>query len=204
MAPVSVKLSEQNFGLLQETYQSLKNLRPEEGDLPPFDQWLQQNIVLPVTGNSAHDDMRSFKAIENLVTSLQSCGYTLIRHAEPDASDPSGNRLAHSLAQQFNRPDFYLKRIQDVLDYYQKPADFVAATARHDALESVAANLRSAYRELLLRSDTALDHLSEDRAIGRAEGAVAMLVTGTAMTRHEALQQTAAFKKTVRGKKNKH
>ena len=203
MAPVPVKLSEQNYSLLQATYEEIKNAKPAASGLPPFDLWLQQStVLLAETGNSAHDDMLGFKTIENLVTSLQSCGYTLVQHTITESDDPAGNRLAQLLAQQFNNPDFYLKRIQDVLGYYQKSVDFVAATARSEELDRFGASLRSAYRDLLQRSDIALDHLSEDRAIGRAEGAAAMLVSCAAMTRREAQQETAEFKKIVRNKKN--
>lgn len=201
MTPVSVKISEQNVALLHETYETLKRTMSVTDDLPPFDLWLQQSIVLPaVPGNTAHDDMLGFKMIENLVTSLQSCGYTLVQHVGAESMEGAGNRLAQLLAQQFNSPDFYLKRIQDVLGYYQKTVDLVAATARQDEIARFAINLRAAYRLLLQRSDAALDHLSEDRAIGRAEGAAAMLVSGAVMTRHEAQQETAGFKKTVRSR----
>lgn len=59
--------------------------------------------------------------------------------------------------------------------------------------------LQEAYRELVERTESAVIRLGEHRAIGRVEGAAAILVSAQVIERRAAQERTEAFKLQVRG-----
>lgn len=61
--------------------------------------------------------------------------------------------------------------------------------------------LKQAYQRLVDRTMIALDHLGSERAIGRAEGAMAILVSMQAIEREAAQKKTQAFKANIRNAK---
>ena len=202
MAIVSMQCSERTLARLRDEYQQLQGNASATAPLPAFETWLAQADLASANSTlGASSDIQLFRIMEDLITGLEPAGYTLVHHADSDEVDAATDRLAQALMQHFAAPEFYLKRIQDLLTYYQKPVDHVTTMVRTQEVERLAAAMILAFQALFERSIKALDHLSDDRAIGRIEGAVAMLVSGGAVTRTDAQRQAAAFKKAVRNRK---
>ena len=98
-----------------------------------------------------------FRLIEDLITGLGPAGYILVQHADNDKVDTVTDRLVQALVQHFAAPDFYLKRIRDLLSYYQKPVDDVATGVRAQEVDRLTVDMSLAFRELSARSDKALN-----------------------------------------------
>ena len=199
-----VKPGSMNRSALHDQYDTLQK---HGAVLPPFDEWLRQialvSAATPAGTNDAQDDMLAFKVIESLITGLQSCGYSLSHTLTAEPTEAVTLKLAQLLVRDLHAPAYYLKRIHDLLTYYHKQVDDQSDAIRQKEVDRVTTNLQLAYRDLVQRSSKALDHLTEDRAIGRAEGALAMLVSAGALDRHAAQRESASFKQLARDlKKN--
>lgn len=207
MPAVNIIISEADYKKLQDDYEKMSLAWVQQGrqsSPPPFDHWAGSRMMAatPISAEEV-DQMRVFSAIEKLVTSLHLHGFCLTQVPE-EGTQPaqSSQQLAQSLATHFNLPAQYVKRLQDVFDYYQNKAGQESppepATLRH-SVEAI----EQAYQELLERTSKALDHLGTERAIGRIEGALALLVSLNVLQRDIAQEKTVAFKQQARtAKKN--
>lgn len=206
MPAVNIIISETDYKKLQEDYEKMAAGWAQQGRQlapPPFDHWTGERLMgtIPLSVEEI-EHMRLFSAIEQLVTSMHLHGFCLAHVAgHGTAPEKSAQALAQALAQHFELPAPYVKRLQDVFAYYQKSAgSLVDGDSGTPVLHSAAA-IERAYEDFLDRTNKALDHLDVERAIGRIEGAIALLVNLEIMNRENARDKTQAFKSLARATK---
>ncbi|RJG01439.1 hypothetical protein [Noviherbaspirillum sedimenti] len=203
MPAVNIIISETDHKKLQEDYDKMTIAWVQQGRQsapPPFEHWAGERLIraTPVSADEI-GQMRLFSAIEQLVTSMHLHGFCLAHvggHATPP--EKSALELAQALARHFELPAHYVKRLQDVFCYYQKSAASLVDGNVGNALLHSAAAIERVYDDLLDRTTKALDHLDTERAIGRIEGAIALLVSLEVMGRESAMEKTQAFKSSAR------
>jgi hypothetical protein len=205
MPVIEIVYSEDDDAKLKDEYQNMRVTMQRLGrkSMPPtFEQWLGARAVAG-DGTSMSgvelDDMRVFNAIEKLVTSLDPHDLGLAhlgRHG--GAPEKSALDLAQVIVTDLSLPPQYLKRIQDLFEHYLKNAKDVADAGNVGVTNRTYGALNEAYRKLLDRTAKAVEHLGQERAIGRAEGAVAILASLEILDRANAEKKTRAFKLQLR------
>lgn len=206
MPAVNIIISETDRKKLQEDYDKMATAWAQQGRQsapPPFEHWAGERLMRtsPVSTDEI-GQMRLFSAIEQLVTSMHLHGFCLAHvagHATPP--EKSALELAQALARHFELPAHYVKRLQDVFVYYQKSAAGLVDGSPGATLLHSAAAIERTYEDLLDRTTKALDHLDTERAIGRIEGAIALLDSLEVIGRERAREKTQAFKSLARAKK---
>ncbi len=199
MPALNIIISEADHQKLRDDYEKIVAAWSQQGRQsapPPFEHWAGTRMMAatPISAEEI-EQMRLFAAIEKLVTSLHLHGFFLAHVAENGPPAESSQQLAEALATHFSLPAQYVRRLQAVFDYYQKNAgQNAAALPGADTVEG-------AFQVLLERTTEALDHLGSERAIGRIEGALALMVNLQVIKRDIARERTAAFKLEVRGVK---
>lgn len=206
MPAVNIIISETEHKKLQDDYEKMAAAWAQQGrqsSPPSFDHWVSERLMgtMPVSAEEI-GHMRVFSAVEQLVTSMHVHGFCLANiTGDTTSSEKPAHELAQALARHFELPQHYVKRLQDVFSYYQKNvASLVDGGAGNTVLHSAAA-VERAYEDLLDRTTKALDHLESERAIGRIEGAIALMVSLDVMSREGAKDKTQAFKSLARSKK---
>jgi hypothetical protein len=201
MPEINITVSDDDYEKLQLEYKqmALSLLKPGMDVLPPsFEDWLVVRLSTRVwddTQEVGQNELRAFDAIEKLVTSLGAHGFALARLGKKDDLIADSVRpLSETLVRDLKLSPLQLKRIQDLLKYYSKSAADIADMATIGVTKRCYAALHDAYLDLFNRTDKALERLGEERAIGRVEGAAAVLVNVRVMDRDTATQQTEAFK----------
>lgn len=195
MPEVTLHLSRPEYTLLKNRFAQDSTTAP----LPTFEQWLIRTAIEQAAGAGQQDDIRHFKIIEGLITGLQQCGYQLVQTGPDRSAERATLDLSVKLASEFDGPEFYVRRIHELLDYYQKLSHDVTASARDAAAGAIGATLHDAWLTLLQR--TGRNSLSGERAIGRVEGAAAMLVSAGVLDRRAAQEHTDAYKAAIRTNK---
>lgn len=206
MPAINLIISEADHKKLQEDYEKMSLAWAQQGRHaapPPFEHWAGERLIgaTPISAEEI-DHMRVFSAVEQLITSLPVHGFCLAHvagHATPP--EKSAQEMAQALAQHFELPAHYIKRLQDVLAYYQKSPDSLVDSGQGKSMLYSASAIEAAYEEFLDRTTKALDHLDTERAIGRVEGVAALLVSLEVMERETAREKTQAFKLLARGMK---
>ncbi len=204
MAVIEIVLNEADHTRLQGEYSKMCETWSRVGHaaLPPtFEQWLGVRAAEKENAKSEGelDDMRLFSAIERLVTSLPQHGFSLAHVVKQGVSRSDATRgLAELIVRDFRLPAPYAKRIEDLFEHYVKDAREVADQAQLVVTNRTFGALNEAYRQLAERTETSVQRLGADRAIGRVEGAAAMLVGMEVMSRESAREKTTAFKITAR------
>ncbi|TCS34382.1 hypothetical protein EDC30_11378 [Paucimonas lemoignei] len=206
MPAIQLIVSEAEHKKLQEDYEKLSALWIQQGrqsSPPPFEHWIGERLM-NANRISAEgiDHMRVFSAVEQLITSMHVHGFCLA-HVVGQTGSPekSSQEFAEALVRHFELPTQYIKRLQDVFTYYQKDASSLTDNGSSKAPAHASTTIESTFEELLERTTTALDHLGTERAIGRVEGALALLVNLGIMERETAREKTQAFKALARGMK---
>jgi len=205
MPDITITVSDEDHRLLTDEHKkmSIEWLRDHAASLPPtFEQWLAARLVETVRRDtlSKHDlaEMQAINAIEKFVTGLQRNGFglaSLSRHS--DAAEAVG-KLAEATASGLGLSLHAGKRIQELLEYYAKSAREIADLAQVSMTNRAYGAMHEAYRELIERTTKALDHLGEEKAMGRVEGGAAILVSMHVMTREAAKEKTEAFRHQMR------
>jgi hypothetical protein len=202
MPSITLALDDQLQQRLDDEYKrmSIEWLSNHPGTMPPdFGQWLAERLAtgLPQTSRSERelDEMRMVNAIEKLITELAPHRFGLVHLGKTgeelaDAVEELGQTLIAELGLSHSRA----KRIQDLLAYYAKNPREVADLGHVVVTHRASGALHEAYRELAVRTETARARLGEDKALGRLEGAVAMLVSLGIMSRETAREKTEAFR----------
>lgn len=149
------------------------------------------------------DDLRLFHGLERFVTSLQQHGLSLVRNrpVDKETGEPCAD-VAHLMAQDFKLAPQFEKRIRDLLLHYIKPAREVANSAGVGITRQAQHVLKESYERLIDHCTKSIASLGPERAIGRAEGAAAVLVSAEAMDAKTAQTRTEEFK--VRARSGKH
>jgi hypothetical protein len=205
MPVVSVVLSEEEHIKLKDEYQKITLSWLQLGHrqlLPTFEQWLGQRIAtnggVP-GGDNEIDNIRVFNAIEKLVTRLHQHGFGLVhigRHGI--APTQAALDMAQNVATDLKLQPQYAKRMVELFEHYVKSAKEIADRAQIGVTNRTYGALHEAYRQLAERTEKALQHLGDERAIGRVEGGIAILVSLDTMDRDSAKKKTEAFKQQVR------
>lgn len=179
---------------------SIEWLRSHPETMPPdFSQWLIERLAagMPQSSRSERelDEMRMVNAIEKLITELAPHRFGLVHLGKSgnelgDAIEELGQTLIAELGLSRSRA----KRIQDLLAYYAKSPKEVADLGQVAVTSRAYGALHEAYRELASRTEAARARLGEDKALGRLEGAVAMLVSLGVMSREAAREKTESFR----------
>ncbi len=202
MAVIEIVLNEQDHGRLQGEYGKMCEnwARTGHSALPPtFDQWLGARAAQNGEPETSLDDMRVFGAIERLITSLPQHGFSLAHVSKQGVSrNDAKQKLAQMIVRDFRLPIQYEKRIEDLFEHYVKDAKEVADQAQLGITNRSFGALNEAYRQLTERTEKSVPRLGPDRAIGRVEGAAAVLVSMEVLSRETAKEKTNAFKVTAR------
>ncbi len=204
MPVITVAYTEEDHVKLQGEYMKMSALWTKSGrksSPPTFEQWLSARALQDDTAGREldPDNVRLFNAIEKLITSFDSHGFALAHLAKHGATpEESALELAQIIVRDLNLQPQYLKRMQDLFMHYLKGAKEVADGAHIGITNRAYGALNEAYRKLAERTAKAVDHLGDDRAIGRVEGAIAILVGLNVMDRNVAEEKTDAFKIEVR------
>ena len=204
MPTINVEYSDEDSLKLQEEYIKMSIVWPQLGnkDLPPtFEAWVGARAV-EGDGTSIAlevDDVHLFGVLEKLISSLEPNGFGLA-HLNPEegASDEGTLALANTLVTDLKLQPKYLKRIQDLFENYLKSPKEIADTAQVGLTNRAQSALYAAYKKLVERSAKAVDHLGEERAVGRVEGAGAILASLKIIDRDTAEEKTDAFRLQVR------
>lgn len=198
-----------NISVTPEEHQKLLNAHQKAVDasqsevLPPtFDEWMVA-AVFNNAGTEASlselNKIRSFDGIEKLVTSLHKHGFGLAYYSKSGAEPTmSAALLAHTLVQGLKLAPSYVKRLQNLFVHYQKDARDIADAAQVGVTNRAYGAVSEAFTQLVARTEKAVDNLGEERAIGRVEGGIAILVGVDVMTRAAANKKTAEFKTKLR------
>jgi hypothetical protein len=206
MPAINVVISETDHKKLREDYEKMSVAWAQQGRHsapPPFEHWAGERLmgVTPISAGEI-DHIRVFSVVEQLITSLHIHGFCLAHiagHVTPP--EKSAQEMAQALAQHFELPAHYIKRLQDVLTYYQKSPDSLIDGGQEQSMLHSASAIKEAHEEMLDRTTKALDHLDTERAIGRIEGSIALLVNLEVMERETAKEKTQAFKSLARNMK---
>jgi hypothetical protein len=206
MPVINIEVSDEDHRALSEEHRkaSIAWLRINPSAVPPsFEQWLSGQSVECVKQAAMEpdqvDEMRAINAMEKLVTSLQRHGFGLACLGRQGIEPAEAiSELAQAVAGELGLPLHTAKRLQELLEYYTKSAKEIADLAHVVITNRAYGALHETFRELVERTAKAADHLGDDRAFGRVEGAVAILAGMRVMTREAAQEKTEAFKQTLR------
>lgn len=199
MPVVNVAYRDEDHAKLQGEYMKMCAAWSKAGrklSPPTFEQWLGTRSLMPdAAGDLNPEDVLVFNALEKLITSLDPIGFALAHLAKHGASpEESALELAKVMVRDLNLQSQYLKRMQDLFLHYMKGAKEVADGAHIGITNRAYGALIEAYRKLEERTGKAVERLGDERAIGRVEGAIAILVSLNVMDRNLAEEKTDAFK----------
>jgi hypothetical protein len=201
MPDIKITLDEEQHHLLSEEYKKacIDWLRSKPGAVPPpFEQWLSRrladNVRSAARSEREVEELRILNAIEQLVTHLQAHGFGLAHLGQHGAELPdSAEALAQALIADLGLPRVRARRMRELLEYYSRNAREIADLGLVTVTSRAYAALHEACRELIERTKIARPHLGEDKALGRVEGAVAILVSLNVMSRQAAREMADAF-----------
>jgi hypothetical protein len=210
MAVINVVVNEVDQQRLEQAHAELLAAWPLLGHAaapPTFAQWLGSRLVLAgECPQEAHSlgDMRVFNAVERLITILPSHGFHLAHTGAPGTdAGPAAEALAGALVKDFHLQPLYVRRLQELFSHYLKTAREIADTAQVGITNRAYGALTEAHRLLTVRTSAAIARLGPDKAIGRVEGATAMLVTLEVMDRSTARKRTSSFTAQARAQQKK-
>lgn len=205
MPVINVLLSEVDHDDLEREHAALVGQWPRLGHkgLPPtFAQWLGKRLVVDKktqVDELALGDIRVFNAIEKLITSLPQHGFNLAYTALPGINPAAhSHALGEAIVGHVALQPQYTKRLQELFMHYLKNAKEIADTAQVGITNRAYGALTEAHRRLTERTGEAVAKLGVDKAIGRVEGATAILVGLEVMDRATAKKRTSAFKEVAR------
>jgi hypothetical protein len=205
MPAITITLSDAEHRCLNDDYKEMVLAWPRlHARTPPprFEEWLVNRAL--TSGNTegvapgSIDEARLYDAIEQVVTSLRPHGFGLMRPVRSDKAACAA--LAADIAGKTGLGAQHTKRLQELLDYYARDAKELADLAQLVLTSHTYDALHENLRELKERTGKALGHLGEEQALGRIEGALAILVGLQAMSRQSAREQAALFKQHMRDK----
>jgi hypothetical protein len=208
MPVLQVVINEIDHQRLEQEHATLVDAWPSLGNTglaPTFAQWLGTRAAGEagpdglVAREPDLDDVRLFNAIERLVSILPQHGFNLA-HTTPAGTDPErcALDLSQAIVADFQLPPQYGKRLQELFMHYLKTAREIADIAQIGITNRAYGALTEAHRKLTERTILATATLGTDKAIGRVEGATAILVSLDVMDRATAKKRTSAFKAEAR------
>lgn len=210
MPIINVEYSDEDSVKLQEEYIKMSIVWPQLGNknLPPsFEAWVGARAVggdgTSITLEVEH--MHLFNALEKLISNLDPNGFGLTHLGREEGAVEEGTlALANTLVTDLKLQPTYVKRIQDLFKNYLKTPKEIADSAHTGVTKRAQSALYAAYKKLVERSAKAVDHLGEERAVGRVEGGGAILASLKIIDRETAEEKTDAFRLQVRGADRKN
>lgn len=201
MPVINVVVSEVDHHYLEQEHADLVNAWARLGHQsqpPTFAKWLGSRLkpsALVPQEDAVFSDVRLFNGIEKLITSLPQHGFHLA-HTATGSADPtaSSSALARAIVNDFQLQPQYAKRLQELFVHYLKSAREIADTAQVGITNRAYGALTEAHRQLTERTTDSIAKLGAEQAIGRIEGATAILVSVDVMDRSSAKKRTSAFK----------
>ncbi|KRB87574.1 hypothetical protein [Noviherbaspirillum sp. Root189] len=202
MRSITITLNDEEQALLTEEYKkmSIDWLRCRPGTLPPaFEQWVTDRTIASIRESALRgtesEEIRAIDAIEKLITGLRPNGFGLVHFGKAGIEPAdSAEELADKMATELGLSRTRANRIRELLVNYAKHPKEIADAGHVVVTRRTYGALHEAYRELVLRTEKARKRLGEDKALGRVEGGVAILVSLNVMTRETAQAKTDAFK----------
>ncbi len=198
MPEINISVTPETHRNLLKHYQNVVDATQPGASSPSFDTWLLGRISTTSADEASEiglSDIRSFNAIEKMVNSLHKHGYGLACYGKAGTEpEISAAVLASALVQDLRLAPQYGKRLQDLFVHYQKDAKEIADAAQVGVTNRAYGALSETFSQLVARTEKAEDSLSEERALGRVEGGIAILVGLGIMTRVAAQKKTAEFK----------
>ena len=198
MPQISISVSPDAHQNLLSSFQQTVDATPSGALAPSFDDWLLARISpAPKTDTSASElnDIYSFNAIERMVTRLHKHGYGLACYPKAAAqTEMSPALLASAIVKDLKLTTPYVKRLEDLFAHYQKDAKEIADAAQIGITNRAYGAISEAFNQLVARTEKAEENLNDERALGRVEGGIAMLVSLDIMTRAIATKKAAEFK----------
>jgi len=203
MPVLNITLNTDAYSALQDEYKKMAVAWPRPGRTSPppsFEEWLGTRVTDSAPAAKAiTEDVRTFATLEKLITQLAGHGFALAHIGKNDVSAAHAAReLSARLVNDLNLPHALSKRIEELIGYYAKSGKEIADLAHVGVTNRTYGALHEACRDLLERTENAIDRLGEERAIGRAEGAIAMLVSLGVMDRAGGKEKTEMFKEQAR------
>lgn len=209
MAVINISFSEDEYSRLKEEHKKVvARAKHDLTTLPPtFEEWIAAraaNSNDATASDAGLDDVRAFNVIEKLITSLRLHGFGLAHLGKQDIPPAEAAReLAEAIVSDLNLSQQQARRIQEVVEYYSKGAKEIADAGQVGVTNRTYGALHEAFRDLVDRADKSVDRIGEERAIGRVEGAIAILVNVHVMDRQAAKEKTEAFKAQARNPKKR-
>lgn len=199
MPKINISITDYAHQNLLKNYQKIVDEAAGSTFPPSFDEWLLSRISTTEeikTSPAEFNDIHAFNAIEKMMTSLHKHGFALAcfprAGVEPEMS---ATLLASAIVKDLKLTPQYVKRLQDLFVHYQKGAREMADAAQVGITNRAYGAISEAFSQLVARTEKAEDSLSEERALGRVEGGIAILVGLDIITRAAAQKKTAEFKK---------
>lgn len=198
MPQISISVSPEAHQNLLKSFQKTVDATPSGALRISFDDWLLARISTePKTESSSAElnDIYSFNAIERMVTRLHKHGYGLACYPKAAVkAEMSAALLASAIVKDLKLTTPYVKRLQDLFKHYQKDAKEIADAAQVGITNRAYGAISEAFSLLVARTEKAEENLDDERALGRVEGGIAMLVNLDIMTRVNATKKAAEFK----------
>lgn len=170
--------------------------------LPTFEQWLHIMYRSEQLPDRQRDHSRGevqFTAIEALVSKLEKCNLALVRKhtAEYPSNTATGCeslKLSLELLNQLNLEERYLKRLNELFNYFLIDCDQVgqvpqAQSGMRQVLDKILNQVVVAHTDQLINTE---------RAFGVAEGATAIMIQTGACQPEEANQLLSTIKEKLR------
>lgn len=206
MPLITLALEEDQHRHLLDEYNrmTIAWLRDRPDAPPPFEQWLVRrfdawaNSEAPDARARGNDELREelqqLDVIEKFVTVLQKHGFALAQVDRRERDDAVAD-LARALAPVLGLTASRIRRLEELLAYYARSAREVADAGHVQMTNRMYGALHEAVRALGERSERTLDRLGRDRAFGRFEGGLAILILLQAITRQAGREKAEAFRR---------
>ncbi|MBY0570067.1 MAG: hypothetical protein K2P61_02160 [Burkholderiaceae bacterium] len=175
---------------------------------PTFDQWLyiiRRSERLPDNNKDQTRGEIQFAGIEALVLQLNKCNLALVRKHTADSPPNTKPRyeslkLSLELLQQLNLEQRYLKRLNELFDYFLIDCASVIDWEQVGLVPHAQSGMRQVLDKILnqIVVGYAEQRVQKERAIGMAEGATALMIQTGACQPEEANQLLAMIKEKLR------
>lgn len=204
MSVISVVINETDHHRLEKEHAAIVKAWSSLGNktLPPtFAHWVGTRLIREndgVADDATVSEMRVFNAIEKLIVGLSQTGFSLAFTGAENNEENCSNDLAAALVRDFQLQPHYTKRLTELFKNYLRNAREIADDGNVGVTNKAYGALTEAYRQLIERTEEAIPKLGTEKAIGRIEGATAILVGIEMMDRATAKKRTSAFKAKAR------
>ncbi|CAN5434393.1 hypothetical protein BH11PSE11_BH11PSE11_22700 [soil metagenome] len=200
MPILTIEYSDADHTRLQEEYIKMSIVWPQLGnkDLPPtFEAWVASRAVEGDGSSISLDiaDMHLINAVEKFIVSLEPHDFGLTHLSrDPDHVQEAILQLANALVSELHLQPQCLRRVQNLIEQHLRSPREISDSAHIGVTSRTHGALDLAYHKLIERTAKALSHLGEDRAVGRVEGAGAILASLHIIDRNTAEERTEAFR----------